>query len=204
MTLSANAIYHRPHWVWMTLFALALSLLLSACGFRLKQSHNLPFNTLYTNVAENSNFGAQLRRILTANSPNLRLMQTPESAEVQLLQLAYNRHLREVSLDPNGEVENYELQLLMEFTLIDAQGNTLMAPTTLSVLRDMPNNPDNSYAKQIEINTLFNDMELSLVDRLVRRLSSIEVQQAYEKSLLIDTEPNLPLAQPPASAISVE
>lgn len=204
MTLNANAIYHRPYWVKMTLLALALSFLLSACGFRPKQSQNLPFNTLYTNVIENSSFGAQLRRILTANSPNLQLTQTPESAEVQLLQLAYNRHLREVSLDPNGEVENYELQLLMEFTLIDRQGNTLMAPTILSVLRDMPNNPQSSFAKQIEINSLFSDMELSLVDRLVRRLSSIEVQEAYEKSLQIDSEPNLPMAQPPASATSVE
>lgn len=204
MTLSANAIYQRPHWVWLAVFALALSLLLSACGFRPKQSHNLPFNTLYTNVEANSNFGAQLRRILNANSPNLRLVPTPESAEVQLLQLAYNRHLRELSLDPNGEVENYELQLLMEFTLIDTQGNTLMSPTTLSVIRDMPNNPDNSYAKQIEINTLFDDMELSLVDRLVRRLSSIDVQQAYEQSLVIDAAPNLPVAQPPASATTVE
>lgn len=204
MTLSANATYQRPHWVWLAVLALALSVLLGACGFKPKQSHNLPFNTLYTNVEVNSSFGAQLQRILSANSPSLRLTQTPESAEVQLLQLAYNRHLRELSLDPNGQVENYELQLLMEFTLIDTQGNTLMAPATLSVIRDMPNNPDNSYAKQIEIDTLFNDMELSLVDRLVRRLSSMDVQQAYENSLVIDTERQLPVVQPPASAISVE
>lgn len=79
-----------------------------------------------------------------------------------------------------------------------------MPPTTLSVIRDMPNNPDNSYAKQIEINSLFDDMELSLVDRLVRRLSSIEVQQAYEKSVEVNTNTALPISQPPASATSFE
>lgn len=207
--LSANTItatYQLPRWMKFILFVLALSLFfsLSACGFKLKQSHNLPFNTLYTNVEENSSFGARLRRILSANAPNLRLVNTPEAAEVQLLQLAYTRHLRELSLDPNGEVEDYELHLLMEFSLTDSKGDFLMPPTTLSVIRDMPNNPDNSYAKQIEINSLFDDMELSLVDRLVRRLSSIEVQQAYEKSVEVNTNTALPISQPPASATSFE
>lgn len=207
--LSATAItttYKRPRGMRLVLLALVLSFLfsLSACGFKLKQSHNLPFNTLYTNVEENSSFGARLRRILSANTPDLRLVSSPEAAEVQLLQLAYNRHLRELSLDPSGEVEDYELHLLMEFSLTDNQGSFLMPPTTLSVIRDIPNNPDNSYAKQIEINSLFDDMELSLVDRLVRRLSSIDVQRAYEKSLMLNTEPRLPVSQPPASATSFE
>ena len=110
MTLSAKAI-STPRWVMLVILALALSLLLSACGFKLKQSHNLPFNTLYTNIAENSAFGAQLRRILLTNSPNLRLAPAPEQAEVQLIELSYSRTQRELSLDPNGHVDDYELQL---------------------------------------------------------------------------------------------
>lgn len=209
--LSANTkaitmTYKRPRWLRPVLFAVALSVLfsLNACGFRLKQSHNLPFTTLYTNVEENSSFGARLRRILLANAPDLRLVDSSDAAEVQLLQLAYNRNLRELSLDPSGEVENYELQLLMEFSLTDNKGDFLMPPTTLSVIRDIPNNPDSSYAKQLEIDSLFDDMELSVVDRLVRRLSSMDVQQAYENSLRIDTTPTLPVSQPPASATSFE
>ena len=79
-----------------------------------------------------------------------------------------------------------------------------MPPTTLSVIRYIPNNPDNSYATQMEINALFDDMELSLVDRLVRRLSARDVLQAYEKSLSVDSAPELPASQPPASATSFE
>lgn len=198
--------YKHSVWAKAVLLFMALSLLLSlgACGFKLKQSHNLPFTTLYTNVSDNSSFGAQLRRILTANSPNLRLVSSPAEAEVQLIELGYQRNLRELSLDPNGEVEDYELLLRMEFSLIDRQGTSLMAPTVLSVVRDIPNNPDSSYAKQIEINTLFNDMELSLVDRLARRLSSIDVQRAYEKSLKAAASTELPNPQPPASATSFQ
>lgn len=202
MTLSAKAI-STPRWVMLVILALALSLLLSACGFKLKQSHNLPFNTLYTNVAENSAFGAQLRRILLTNSPNLRLVPAPEQAEVQLIELSYSRTQRELSLDPNGHVEDYELQLQLQFTLIDQLGNTLLAPTTLTITRDIPNSPETVHAKQMEINSLFVDMELSLVDRLVRRLSSLEVQQAYERSQRMQDSSSAPSdQQPPVSARS--
>lgn len=202
MTLSAKAI-STPRWVMLVILALALSLLLSACGFKLKQSHNLPFNTLYTNVAENSAFGAQLRRILLTNSPNLRLVPAPEQAEVQLIELSYSRTQRELSLDPNGHVEDYELQLQLQFTLIDQLGNTLLAPTTLTITRDIPNSPETVHAKQMEINSLFVDMELSLVDRLVRRLSSLEVQQAYERSRRMQDSSSAPSdQQPPVSARS--
>lgn len=201
MTLSANAVFNPSRVVLATL-ALALSLLLSACGFALKQSHNLPFNTLYTNVAENSAFGAQLRRILLANSPNLRFVSSPELAQAQLIELEHNRSLRELSLDPNGHVEDYELQLRLQFTLVDDKGNALLAPSLLTITRDIPNNPETSAAKQIEIDSLFKDMELSLVDRLIRRLNSNEVQQAYERSQAQDTNLHLPVVQPPASATS--
>ena len=202
MTLSAKAI-STPRWVMLVTLALALSLLLSACGFKLKQSHNLPFNSLYTNVAENSAFGAQLRRILLTNSPNLRLVPAPEQAEVQLIELSHSRTQRELSLDPNGHVEDYELQLQLQFTLIDQLGNTLLAPTTLSITRDIPNSPETVHAKQMEINSLFADMELSLVDRLIRRLSSLEVQQAYERSQRMQDSSSVPSdPQPPVSARS--
>ena len=202
MTLSAKAI-STPRWVMLVILALALSLLLSACGFKLKQSHNLPFNTLYTNIAENSAFGAQLRRILLTNSPNLRLAPAPEQAEVQLIELSYSRTQRELSLDPNGHVEDYELQLQLQFTLIDQLGNTLLAPTTLTITRDIPNSPETVHAKQMEINSLFADMELSLVDRLVRRLSSLEVRQAYERSQRTQDSSSAPSdQQPPVSARS--
>lgn len=202
MTLSAKAI-STPRWVMLVILALALSLLLSACGFKLKQSHNLPFNTLYTNIAENSAFGAQLRRILLTNSPNLRLAPAPEQAEVQLIELSYSRTQRELSLDPNGHVEDYELQLQLQFTLIDQLGNTLLAPTTLTITRDIPNSPETVHAKQMEINSLFADMELSLVDRLVRRLSSLEVQQTYERSQRTQDSSSAPSdQQPPVSARS--
>lgn len=185
---------------WVMLWVLALSLLVSACGFKMKQPQTLPFNTLYTNISANTALGAQLRRLLQANSPNLRLVTSPELAEVQLLETENHRYLRELSLDPSGNVEDYELQLIFSFTLIDRAGQPLLAPTTLLTNREIPNNPDAVQAKQMEIDTMFQNMELNLVDRLLRRLTAPDVEQAYLHSLRQQDASTLPTAQPPASA----
>lgn len=202
MNLSANALSIPRRWVLFVSLALALSLLLSACGFKLKQAHPFPFNTLYTNVAENTPFGSQLRRLLVANSPGLQLVSTAEDSEVQLIQIAFTRHKRELSLDPRGQVENYELYLQLHFTVTDNQGTELIPPTVLSTTREIPNSPDASHATEMEIDTLFNHMELSLVDRLIRRLSSTEVTQAFEQSQASAQAQPTPPAQPPAAASS--
>lgn len=181
---------------------LVLSIVLGACGFKLKQAHPLPFNTLYTNISDNSAFGAQLRRVLRVNSPSLRFVSQPELAQVQLIQEQLRRSVRELSLDPSGQVENYELHLELIFSLIDASGQAILPSTVLSSTREIPNSPNNSEAKAQEMETLFQSMEMSLVDRVLRRLSASDIAEAYEASLHPQTSPPTPKAQPPASATS--
>src|SRR3546814_5516225 len=47
---------------------LTLCLLLAACGFHLRGTSPLPFDTLYTNIPQNSEFGARMRRAIIARS----------------------------------------------------------------------------------------------------------------------------------------
>ncbi len=189
--------------IWLLLSSMvALSLLLSACGFTLKQAHPLPFNTLYTNISDNSAFGSQLRRVLHANSPNLRFVSSPEHAQVQLIQDEMQRYLRELSLDAYGQVENYELKLDLVFSLIDANGDYLLAPTRLISTRDIPNSPNATEAKFQEINALFQSMEMSMIDRLLRRLTAPDVVDAYEASLRSANTDQTPQPQSPASDTS--
>src|SRR3546814_5583982 len=49
------------------LASVALCLFLTACGFHLKGISPLPFNTIYTNIEENSEFGSGLRRAIVAS-----------------------------------------------------------------------------------------------------------------------------------------
>jgi len=187
------------HWL-RGLAGLTLIALLSACGFHLRGATPLPFDTLYTNIAENSAFGAQLRRAIVAASPNTRFVEDPQQAQARLTQLANNQGLREVSLDPRGQVEEYELNLEFVFQLTDAKGHLILPPTTLQSTREIPYDPSILQAKQGEISSLFVEMQQNLIDRIVRRLASPEVAKAYaDPESLPMTEPG---RTPPAGNLS--
>lgn len=175
-----------------------LCVLVAACGFRLKGVSPLPFDTLYTNIAENSIFGAQVRRAIIASSPNTRFVSEPRDAQARLMQLSTSQTLRQVSIDAQGRIEEYELNLNFIFQLTDAKGRLLLSPTTLTATRELPYDDSVVQAKQGEIATLFKEMQHSLVDRLVRRLTAPDVIEAFKNA------DDLPAAQTPATPAPIE
>gem|GEM_PF-217294 len=165
--------------------------LLAACGFHMKGVSPLPFETLYTNINENSEFGAGLRRAIIASSPRTRFVASAAEAQARLTQLSYNQSMRELSLDTEGRVEEYELNIELVFQLTDAQGRLVLPPTTLLATREVPYDPSVVQAKQGEIATVFKQMRNSLIDRIVRHLSAPDVTEAFAnpESLPIDETP---------------
>src|SRR5690606_31245872 len=151
---------HVPHllsrsrpslrWLWVGT-VLCLVLLISACGFRIKGPNPLPFDTLYTNFSDNSLFGAQLRRVLVASSPNLRFVELDQNPEAQLIQLSNRLHTRVLSHDPLIDVDEYQLPVVLPFQLLDGAVNNLLPPTTLQVAREIPHDPNSVQTKQGEI-----------------------------------------------------
>ncbi|MGE4368147.1 MAG: LPS assembly lipoprotein LptE [Burkholderiaceae bacterium] len=162
------------------LACLALCGLVAACGFQLKGTSPLPFSTLHTNIPANTHLGAALQRALQASSPGLQFVADPAQAQVIVQQLAINEWLRELSLDAQGRVEEYELNLEFTFQAIDPQGRLILPPTTLRSTRELPYDDAQVQAKQGEIETVFRSMRQSLVERIVFLLSSPAVKAAYE------------------------
>lgn len=165
----------------MALVLVALCAALAACGFRLKGTAPLPFSTLYTNISDNSEFGANIRRAIIASSPGTRFVADASDAEARLIQLANRQQRRELSIDAAGYVEEYELNLEFEFQLTDGKGRVVLPRTTLRASREIPYDPDDSQAKQSEIRMIFQDMQEAMVARVVRRLSAPDVTEAFEK-----------------------
>lgn len=164
---------------WRTVVCVVLCLMLAACGFRLKGPSPLPFDTLYTNIVENSDFGAGLRRAIVASSPNTRFVPDPAQAQARLIQIANDQNTRELSIDAQGQVEEYELNLTFIFQLTDAQGHIILPPTTLLTTREVPYNPSAVQAKQSEIGMVFKEMQQSMINRVVRHLSAPDVSAAF-------------------------
>ncbi len=189
--LTAVGIHRSTAQQWLRLsVCVALCIVLVACGFRLKGVAPLPFSTLYTNISENSAFGANLRRAITASSPGTRVVNDPQDAQARLIQLANQQTRRELSIDAEGQVEEYELNLEFVFQLTDAQGRIILPTTALRAFREVPYDPDNAQAKQDEIRMIFEDMQQSMVARVVRRLSSPDVIEAFEEAQALPAPDN--------------
>lgn len=166
-----------PAWLRAACAVLLLGAL-AACGFQMRGTTPLPFDTLYVDIPDNTRFGADVRRAIEAVSPATRLVQAPEDGQAQLQQLEQRRERREVSLNAQGRVEEYELSIHFRFRLVDSVGQVLIPDTLLVATRDMQYDAQVVQAKEGEMQTLYEDMQRSLVDRIVRRLTAPDVQEA--------------------------
>ena len=157
-----------------------LSLAVSACGFQLQGASPLPFDTLLVSVPENTQFGADLRRAIRASSPDTVILNdTIDPYQAQLQQISSTRTSRQVSLNAQGRVEEYELNLTYVFRIVDANGNIILPATTLSVVRNLPFDDRVVQAKEGEQATLFAQMENSLIARIMRRISAPDIEARY-------------------------
>lgn len=190
---------HSPRQSWLLRGAcLALFMLLTACGFALRGVTPLPFQTLYIGIPDNTLFGADVRRALRAASPDTKLVTTPKEAQAILQQVGNDRTLREVSLNAQGRVEEYELGINYTFRLIDDKGRALIPDTTLSIYREMPYDDQIVQAKQGQIETLYNTMQRDLVSRLLRRMTAPDVRKAFETREQRGEDGEIPLYDPTA------
>ena len=163
------------------LASVALAALLAACGFTLRGVNPLPFSSLYLGVNDNSAFGASLLRAVRASSPSTTIVPSPKQAEAVYTQLQSSRSLREVSLNAVGRVEQYELTVTYAFRLTDQSGQAILADTVMSASREVPFDDQFMQAKEDEFQRIYDDLEVGLVARIVRRISSPEVQANFAR-----------------------
>lgn len=158
---------------------LVLSATLSACGFHLKGATPVPFQSIYTNINLDTEFGARLQRTILSNSPHTQFTPRRNEADAYLHLISDEQDLRQLSLDADGRVEEYELELRFTFEVLDREGRLILPPTTLRSVRELPYNDRIIQAKESEITHNFNNMRNELIDQILRRLSAPEVANAY-------------------------
>ncbi|OZI54400.1 LPS-assembly lipoprotein LptE [Bordetella genomosp. 4] len=189
--------HFRSRW-WLRAASLATVMLLAACGFAMRGVTPLPFNTLYVGIPENTRFGADVRRAIRAASPNTRLVDQTKAADAVLQVVDNSRSLREVSLNAQGRVEEYELGINFTFRLITNKGVAILPDTTLSIYREMPYDDQVVQAKEAQMETLYQSMQQALVSRLLRRLTAPDVHNAYEAAQRGENDPDSPVYDPNA------
>ena len=85
-----------------------------------------------------------------------------------------NRLKSILSVNAQGRVSEYRLQLTYTFRIVNQKGQVLVPPNEVAITRDVSYDDSNILAKESEENLLWRDMTGDLVNQIMRRLSIIK------------------------------
>jgi LPS-assembly lipoprotein len=169
-----------PAWAGTTsrmLVGLFIATVLTACGFQLRGSTELPFRTLWVGFSDASPLGTEFRRYIRSGT-STRLVDSAADAEARLTVLGESRDRDILSLDATGQVREYVLYYVFLFKVDDGKGRDFIAPTRITLKRDISVDNNTILAKQAEEDLLYRDMQSDLVQQLLRRLAAVKPSQA--------------------------
>jgi LPS-assembly lipoprotein len=144
--------------------------LLSACGFQLRGSAHLPYQSLYVDLPQYSVLGADLRRQIRANQPEL-LAEDPKTAEAILQEVGITRDRVIAALNAQGQARQYQLRLRYTFRVVNNKGEVLLPPTQIIMTREVTYDDNQILSKDQEEAFLWTDMDKDLAQQIMRRLS---------------------------------
>jgi len=151
----------------LALAAVVLALF-SGCGYQLRGTAQLPFETLYIPGA--NPLAVELRRNVKAASKT-RLVDSPGSAQAVLGFTQETREKLILSFTSAGKVNEYRLRYRVGFRVTDPKGGLVFLPQSEVLLtRDMTYNDAQVIAKENEEAMLYRDMQTDMVQQILRRL----------------------------------
>jgi len=154
--------------------AVALVLMLSACGFAMRGAVSFPFKSIYLGFSSASPLGGELKRNIRANGQTV-IASSSDDAEVTLDVLAENREKVILSLNSQGRVREYNLLYTFRFRVRDKAGKEFLEPTTITLKRNISFNETQVLAKEAEEAVLYRDMQTDLVQQIMRRLAVLNM-----------------------------
>lgn len=156
----------------LTLLPLAL---LAGCGFRLRGASGvkMPYRSFHINLPETSEVRIWLERYIRA-SESAELVDDAKNAEAIFQQVRDNRGKTILSVNAQGRVREYRLQLDYAFKVINPRGQELVRLNDISLTRDISFDDSNVLAKDLEEGLLWRDMNNDLVNQIMRRLTIVK------------------------------
>jgi LPS-assembly lipoprotein len=151
-----------------TLAALALA----GCGFKLRGTADVPFETLYMPGAA-TGIALDLKRNIEAGT-KVRVVDDPKKAEAILEFTQEAREKEILSLTGTGRVREFTLRYRVGFRVHDGKGADYIPANVIRLTRDVTYNDAEILAKEAEEQLLFRDMQTDMVQQIMRRLSSVK------------------------------
>ena len=145
--------------------------LLTACGFQLRGAYILPFEKIFIALPETHEFHAQLKRSLTTGS-NARVVDLQKDAQAALLIVADKSVKNILSLAATGQAREFQLVRTFTFRVVDAKGRDWLPQTQIEIHRDISFSDNLVLSKDLEEVLLWRDIQVDLVQQIMRRLSA--------------------------------
>lgn len=166
---------HHPLRLNSALLILALMLLLSACGFKLRgQATSLPFKSMYVTAPDGHTIGMDLERMIST-SPTTKIVSSPTEAEATLEIISAVNERAILSLSGGGRVRDFNLIYRVAYRVIDQQGVEVVPKTEIAITRVLPFLDAQILAKEAEEKLLQKDMQSDVVQQIIWRLSAIKL-----------------------------
>jgi LPS-assembly lipoprotein len=153
----------------MRLFPALLCTLLAACGFQLRGTADVPFQTIYV-PAVAGGIGLELKRNIQAGT-RAKVVDDAKQAEAVLEFTQEAREKEILSLTAQGRVREFQLRYRVGFRVHDGKGRDFVPVTTVVLYRDNTFNDSDVLAKETEEGLLYRDMQSDMVQQILRRLA---------------------------------
>ncbi|UCV07358.1 LPS assembly lipoprotein LptE [Dechloromonas denitrificans] len=157
------------------LLAVLFAAFIAGCGFHLRGtlSGNLPYKTMYIALPETADVRIWLERYINA-AGSTEIVDDAKLADATFQQLTDSRQKTILSVNAQGRVREYRLQLTYRFQVVNTKGQVLVPPNEVNLSRDITFDDSNILAKDLEEGLLWRDMNNDLVNQIMRRLSIIK------------------------------
>jgi LPS-assembly lipoprotein len=152
----------------MRLLAIVALALLAGCGFQLRGTANLPFETVY--LPSTGGIGLELRRNIQAGTRTA-VVDDPKQAQAILEFLQDVRSKEILSLSGGGRVREFRLFYRVAFRVHDGKGGEYLPASTVQLARDFTFNDAEILAKETEEQLLYREMQADMVRQIMHRLS---------------------------------
>lgn len=152
---------------------IAFSMLLAGCGFQLRGTASLPFETLYMPPTTAPGVALDLKRNIQSGTRTA-VVDDPKKAEavLEFSQEAREKHI--LSLAATGRVREFQLRYRVAFRVHDGKGGEFLPTTALLLTRDITFNDTDVLAKETEELQLYRDMQFDMVQQIMRRLAAAQ------------------------------
>jgi LPS-assembly lipoprotein len=154
--------------------AAALGVLaLAGCGFQLRGTAALPFETLYVPPSAPGGIALDLKRSIQSGTRTT-VVDDPKQAQavLELSQETREKHI--LSLTGAGRVREFQLRYRVAFRVHDGRGGEFLPASTLQLTRDVTFNDTEVLAKETEEQLLYRDMQFDMVQQIMRRLAAAQ------------------------------